>query len=122
MAGSRWRSFVAPLTARGRIVRQLHEEMNPRHRLRVEHDAETLLSPLGDEDGASWTSMAVARRTRELAIGRGPRQMDAARQAYEALHERSAADRPARRAAASPLLSPREDLGRATRGPLRPAR
>ncbi len=96
MAGSRWRSFVAPPTARGRIVRQLHEEANPRHRLRVEHDAETLLIHLSDEDGTAWTTIAVSRRSRDLAIARGPRQSDAARQAYEELHERAEKERPAR--------------------------
>jgi hypothetical protein len=98
MAGSRWRSFVAPLTARGRIVRHLHEEANPRHRLRVEHDAETLLIHLSDEDGGSWTTIAVSRGSRELAIGRGPRQIDAAQQAYEALHRVAGKQRPARSA------------------------
>jgi len=79
-------------------VRQLHEEANPRHRLRVEHDAETLLIHLSDEDGTSWTTIAVSRRSRELAIARGPRQSDAARLAYEELHRREKKERPARRA------------------------
>jgi hypothetical protein len=76
---------VAPETGRGRIVRQLQEEANPRHRLRVEHDAETLLIHLSDEEGPGWTTVAVDRVTRAAVIARGPRQIDAARTAYEDL-------------------------------------
>ncbi len=85
MAGSRWTSFVAPETAKGRLVRQLHEEANPQHRLRVEHDKRTLLIHLSDEDGPGWTTIAVDRATRASVVARGPRQMDAARAAYEDL-------------------------------------
>jgi hypothetical protein len=83
--GQRWTSFVAPETGRGRIVRQLHEEANPRHRLRVEHDADTLLVHLSDEDGPGWTTIAIDRATRALAVARGMRQMESAVGAYEAL-------------------------------------
>jgi hypothetical protein len=82
---SRWTSFVAPETARGRRVRQLEDEANPRHRLRVEHDARTLLIHLSDEDGPGWTTVAVDRATRLATIVRAPRQLDAARGAYEDL-------------------------------------
>jgi hypothetical protein len=85
MPRSRWTSFVAPETAKGRLVRQLHEETNPRHRLRVEHDARTLLIHLSDEEGPGWTTIAVDRATRRSAIARAPRQLDAARGAYEDL-------------------------------------
>jgi hypothetical protein len=78
---------VADDTAPGRAVRGLHEEANPRHRLRVEHDAHTLLLHLSDEDGAGWTSFAVDRATRQWAVGQTRRQSDAARQAYEHLYE-----------------------------------
>jgi hypothetical protein len=85
MPRSRWTSFVAPETASGRLVRQLHEETNPRHRLRVEHDADTLLIHLSDEEGPGWTTIAVDRATRHTATVRAPRQSDAAVGAYEAL-------------------------------------
>jgi hypothetical protein len=83
--GSRWTSFVAAERGKGRAVRELHEEANPRHRLRVEHDARTLLLHLSEEDGPGWTTFAVDRATRRWAVGRGVRQIDAAVAAYEAL-------------------------------------
>jgi hypothetical protein len=83
--GSRWTSFVAAEAAAGRAVRQLHEEKNPQHRLRVEHDQHTLLIHLSDEEGAGWTTIAVDRETRRCVTARGLRQMDAAVAAYEAL-------------------------------------
>ncbi|MGA2527866.1 MAG: hypothetical protein ABSG36_01740 [Acidimicrobiales bacterium] len=85
---SRWTSFVAGRTASGERVRALHEEANPRHRLRVEHDSRTLLIHLSDEDGKSWTTIAIDRATRRLACARGPLQAEAARQAYEELYRR----------------------------------
>lgn len=84
----KWASFVADATARGRVVRGLHEEQNPRHRLRVEHDARTLLIHLSDEDGDGWTTVAVDRATRRWAVAQRPRQVDAAREAFEALYGR----------------------------------
>jgi hypothetical protein len=81
----RWTSFVAPETGRGRVVRQLHEESNPHHRLRVEHDADTLLIHLSDEAGPGWTTIAIDRASRAAAIARGPRQGETARSAYEDL-------------------------------------
>jgi len=85
MPRSRWTSFIAPESASGRAVRQLHEEENPRHRLRVEHDAATLLIHLSDEDGAGWTTIAVDRGSRRLVVARAPRQLDAAQEAYTRL-------------------------------------
>lgn len=85
----RWTSFVAPEYAKGRIVRQLHEEENPHHRLRVEHDADTLLIHLSDEQGPGWTTIAVDRATRRTAIARAPVQMLAAQTAYEALEKKT---------------------------------
>ena len=38
-----------------------HEEGDPAHRLRVEHDNATLLIHLSDEDGPGWTVFAVDR-------------------------------------------------------------
>jgi hypothetical protein len=59
---SRWTSFVAdPDDPRPRI---LAEDGNPVHRLRAEHNRDTVLVHLGDEDGKGWTVMAVDRATR----------------------------------------------------------
>lgn len=85
---SRWTSFVADDHAPGREIRGLHEDGNPRHRLRVEHDARTLLIHLSDEDGKSWTTIAVDRTTRRVAMAQSPRQFDAARQAHNDLYQR----------------------------------
>ena len=53
----------------------------------MEHDANTLLLHLADEDGAGWTTIAIDRATRQSAPGRGRRQIDSTRAAYEALYE-----------------------------------
>jgi hypothetical protein len=86
-ARRRWASFVAEDAAPGRAVRGLHEEANPRHRLRVEHDGHTLLIHLSDEDGGGWTTVAVDRVTRRWAVAQTRRQRDAAQQAYDGLYE-----------------------------------
>ena len=70
----------------GRTVRALHENANPSHRLRVEHDRYTLLIHLSDEDGAGWTTIAVDRDTREWAVAQGSPQAETARNAYDALY------------------------------------
>jgi hypothetical protein len=81
---SRWTSFVAaPDEERPRI---LHEEGNPDHRLRVEHDQDTLLLHLSDEDGRGWTVVAVDRATRRCVVAQGRRQLDAAKDAYTRLY------------------------------------
>ena len=81
---ARWTSFVAdPDEPRPRI---LFEEANPAHRLRVEHDAKTLLIHLSDEDGSGWTVFAVDRETRRWAVAQARRQLDAATEAYERLY------------------------------------
>jgi hypothetical protein len=82
---SRWTSFVAEQIPRART---LHEDGNPAHRLRVEHDADTLLIHLSGEDGSGWTVFAVDRATRAWAVAQGRRQIDAASAAYSALGER----------------------------------
>lgn len=82
----RWASFVADEVPRGRVVRGLHEEDNPTHRLRVEYDAHTLLIHLSDEDGSGWTTVAIDRASRRWAVSQGPRQMDTARDAYNSLY------------------------------------
>lgn len=84
--GSRWTSFVADAGAPGGVVRALHEEGNPKHRLRVEHDARTLLIHLSDEDGEGWTAIAIDRSSRRLAVAQGLRQAETARRAYEQLY------------------------------------
>jgi hypothetical protein len=66
---SRWSSFAAdPDVNPSRILREIG---NPDHRLRVEHDQQTLLIHLSDEDGHGWTVFAVDRRSREWAVAQG---------------------------------------------------
>ena len=84
--GRRWTSFVGDDAFRGRVVRGLYEEANPTHRLRVEHDAYTLLIDLSDEDGTGWTTIAVDRATRTCAVARRSTQSASARDAYESLY------------------------------------
>jgi hypothetical protein len=81
----RWTSFVGSV-ARGRVVRGLEEEGNPQHRVRVEHNRDTLLVHISDEDGRCWTTVAIDRTTREWAIAQRPRQRDAAVAAYSQLY------------------------------------
>lgn len=85
-SGRAWTSFVAADSSDGKPVRNLHEQANPRHRLRVEHDAHTLLIHLSDEDGAGWTTVALDRATRQWAVAQDDRQSDTARRAYDALY------------------------------------
>jgi hypothetical protein len=81
---SRWTSFVAdPSEPRPRV---LAEAGNPAHRLRVEHNRDTLLVHLSDEDGSAWTVMAVDRATRRWAVAQSRRQRDAAEDAYAQLY------------------------------------
>ena len=81
---SRWTSFVAdPGEDRPRI---LTEEGNPAHRLRVEHNADTLLVHLSDEDGSGWTVLAVDRGSRRWAVAQARRQREAAEDAYSRLY------------------------------------
>ena len=81
---SRWTSFVAdPGDSKPRI---LFDEANPAHRLRVEHDAKTLLIHLSDEDGPGWTVFAVDRPSRRWAVAQAGRQRDAATEAYTRLY------------------------------------
>jgi hypothetical protein len=81
---SRWTSFQAdPREERPRV---LHEDGNAQHRLRVEHDRDTLLVHLSDEDGQGWTVLAVERATRRYVVAQARRQGDAARDAYERLY------------------------------------
>ena len=83
---ARWTSFVATIP-RGRIVRGLEEECNPRHRVRVEHNRDTLLVHISGEHGIGWTTLAIDRATREWSIAQRERQLDAARVAYDQLYE-----------------------------------
>lgn len=86
-SGRRWTSFVAEERADGKPVRGLHEQANPTHRLRVEHDGHTLLIHLSDEDGRGWSTIAVDRATRQYAVVQDTTQSGTARGAYEALYE-----------------------------------
>ena len=81
----RWTSFVASLR-RGRVVRGLEEEGNPKHRVRVEHNPDTLLVHISGEDGHGWTTLAIDRVTREWSIAQRERQQDAAQAAYGTLY------------------------------------
>ena len=82
----RWTSFVAS-AQRGRVVRGLEEEGNPQHRVRVEHNKDTLLVHISGEEGNGWTTLVIDRATREWAIAQRPRQMDAAMAAYSNLYK-----------------------------------
>lgn len=81
----RWTSFVAG-SARGRTVHGLEEEGNPRHRVRVEHNRDTLLVHISGEDGQEWTTVAIDRGTREWSVAQRRRQQDAAQAAYAQLY------------------------------------
>lgn len=82
---ARWTSFVAS-PERGRRIRGLHEEGNPLHRVRVEHNKHTLLVHLSNEDGDGWTTLAIDRPTRQWSIAQRRRQLDAATAAFENLY------------------------------------
>jgi hypothetical protein len=81
----RWTSFVAA-QARSHRVRGLEEEGNPLHRVRVEHNRDTLLVHISNEDGHGWTTVAMDRLTREWSIAQRERQRDAAEFAYSQLY------------------------------------
>jgi hypothetical protein len=83
-ARSRWTSFVADASATP--ARMLHEAGRPEHRLRVEHDAHTLLIHLSDEEGDGWTVIAVERASRRTAVAQGRTQADTAQRAYRELY------------------------------------
>ena len=67
--------------------RVLYEAGNPAHRVRVEHNRDTLLVHLSDEDGQGWTVMAVDRATRRFAVAQARRQLDAAEAAFAQLYD-----------------------------------
>jgi hypothetical protein len=64
----------------------LHEDGNHAHRVRVEHNKDTILIHLSGEDGQGWTVLAVDRATRRWAVGESRRQLDAAEAAFERLY------------------------------------
>jgi hypothetical protein len=82
----RWTSFVADPSDGTAVVRGLHEQANPAHRLRVEHDEHTLLIHLSDEDGKGWTTIAIDRASRRWTVAQASRQADTSRSAYEQLY------------------------------------
>ena len=84
---SRWTSFLAAPWGAGPPSRVLHEDRNPAHRARVEHNRDTILVHLSGEHGEGWTVLAVDRSTRRWAVGEGRRQLDAARTAFEQLYD-----------------------------------
>ena len=67
--------------------RVLYEDGNPAHRVRVEHNRDTLLVHLSDEDGQGWTVMAVDRDSRRFAVAQARRQLDAAEAAFAQLYD-----------------------------------
>ncbi len=79
--GQPWTSFVADEPR----SRKLHEDGNPTHRLRVEHDRSTLFVHLSDEDGQGWTVLVVDRATRRWAVAQGRTQRGTAGRAYAEL-------------------------------------
>jgi hypothetical protein len=66
--------------------RGLAEQGNRAHRLRVEHNRDTRLVHLSDEDGRGRTVVACDRASREWAVAQAPRQLDAAAEAYDRLY------------------------------------
>lgn len=82
----RWTSFVGT-PSRGRTTRGLQEEGNPEHRVRVEHNKDTLLVHISDEDGKGWTTLAIDRVTREWSIAQRERQLESAKAAVRNLYE-----------------------------------
>jgi catechol 2,3-dioxygenase-like lactoylglutathione lyase family enzyme len=83
---SRWTSFESA------GPRGLAERGNPAHRLRVEHNHDTLLVHLSEEDGQGWTVMAVDRATRRWAVAQARRQVEAAETAFARLYPDSLRD------------------------------
>ena len=81
----RWTSFVAT-AQKGRAIRGLQEEGNPKHRVKVTHNGDTLLVHISDEEGKGWTTLAIDRATREWAIAQRVRQMDSAVAAHNLLY------------------------------------
>jgi hypothetical protein len=83
--GVRWTSFVGS-PVRGSVTRGLEEDGNPQHRVRVEHNRDTLLIHLSNEDGGGWTTIAIDRSSREWAVAQRARQIDAAQAACRRLY------------------------------------
>lgn len=83
----RWTSFVADPADGEKPVRGMHEQANPKHRVRVEHDQSTLFIHLSDEDGRGWTTLVVDRATRRWAVAQETRQGGAAEAAYDQVYE-----------------------------------
>ena len=82
---ARWTSFVGGFV-QGRRVRALTEESNPLHKVRVEHNHDTLLVHISNEDGDGWTTVAIDRATREWSVAQRRRQLDAASAACSNLY------------------------------------
>jgi hypothetical protein len=82
----RWTSFVG-VAGRGRAIRQLQDEKNPKHRAKVEHNQDTLLIHVSNEDGGGWTTIAIDRATREWSVAQRKTQMAAAVAAHSNLYD-----------------------------------
>jgi hypothetical protein len=81
---SRPTSFLAD--AEGERPRVLSEQGTPAHRLRVEHNRQTLLVHLSDEVGEGWVVPAVDGPTPAPGWTQSGRRLDAAEDAYARLH------------------------------------
>jgi hypothetical protein len=77
-------------------ARSLHEDGNRAHRLRVEHNRDTILVHLSGEDGQGWTVLAVDRATRRWVVAESLRQRDAAEEAFDRLYSGDDPSRPHR--------------------------
>ena len=53
----------------------------------MEHDNHTILIHLSGEDGTGWTTIAVDRATRTVAVGEADAQLDSAVASHKALYE-----------------------------------
>src|SRR5262245_3287407 len=84
-ARSRWTSFVGSYP-KGRAVRGLEEEGNPKHRARVEHNKHTILVHISDENGREGTTLAIDRSAREWAVAHRDSQQKAAEAAFALLY------------------------------------
>jgi hypothetical protein len=75
------------------VVRGLEEEGNPAHRVRVEHNRDTLLIHVSGEDGPGWTTVAIDRQTRHWSIAQRPTQRQAAQAACARLYAGATTER-----------------------------
>ena len=119
--GRRWTSFIAGDASTGKRIRGLHDERNPRHQLRVEHGASTLLIDLSEEDGVAWTTFAVDRATRQCSVAQADRQSDSGAGAYDGLYEQLLLPISPIRKRSVPWIGPPAETGRTSSCDQRPS-